>query len=334
MTLTSRTDSGARGARGRDIALASATALAAGAVLMNLQARWAERRHPPRGRFAVVDTVRVHYLDIGDGPPVVLLHGSAAMIDDLLISGVPQRLAGRRRTVLFDRPGFGHSTRPREGRWLARAHAALTRRVFAALAVARPVVVGHSWGALTALALALNHPDAVGGLVLVSGQYYPTRRPGLAPLAAAAPPMLAELLRHSVAPVAGWATAPRMLQRLFAPQPVPARFRAQWPLGLALRPSQLRAFAEDVRHLNDGIAELCPRYGDVSVPVAILAGAEDRVVDPGQAERLHRAVPHSTLRVLPGLGHMLHHFAQDEVVAAVEAVAAASAPPLLAPART
>jgi pimeloyl-ACP methyl ester carboxylesterase len=52
----------------------------------------------------------------------------------------------------------------------------LLRHAFAALAIERPIVIGHSWGTLVALALALAQPDAVGGLVLLSGYYQPTLR--------------------------------------------------------------------------------------------------------------------------------------------------------------
>jgi pimeloyl-ACP methyl ester carboxylesterase len=54
---------------------------------------------------------------------------------------------------------------------------------------------------------------------------------------------------------------------------------------------------------------------------AIMAGAGDEIADPDrQAKRLHEAIPHSELRILPGQGHMLHHFAADQVVEAADTV--------------
>jgi pimeloyl-ACP methyl ester carboxylesterase len=102
--------------------------------------------------------------------------------------------------VAFDRPGYGYSDRPAGKLWTAAAQAHLLRRAFAELGLERPVVVGHSWGTLVALALALDHPDAVGGLVLISGYYKPTARLDVPLAALAAIPVLGDVLRHTISP--------------------------------------------------------------------------------------------------------------------------------------
>ena len=68
----------------------------------------AERRNPPIGSFIACEGLRLHYLERGDpsAPCVVLFHGNGSMIQDLLISGVVDRLAARHRVLCFDRPGF------------------------------------------------------------------------------------------------------------------------------------------------------------------------------------------------------------------------------------
>jgi pimeloyl-ACP methyl ester carboxylesterase len=64
------------------------------------------------------------------------------------------------------------------------------------------------------------------------------------------------------------------------------------------------------------------------MPVFIITGEEDQYADPDrQSARLYGAIPHSELRVLPGLGHMAHHFAAGEMVKAVDAVAAGAGTP-------
>src|SRR3954447_19343447 len=74
-----------------------------------------ERNNPPVGSFIECDGVRLHYLDRGDpsAPCVVLFHGNGMMIQDFIISGLVELLAPRHRVLCFDRPGFGHSRRPR-----------------------------------------------------------------------------------------------------------------------------------------------------------------------------------------------------------------------------
>jgi hypothetical protein len=74
----------------------------------------AERRNPPIGNFIDCEGVRLHYLERGDkaAPTVVLFHGNGSLIQDLIISGLVDRLASRNRVLCFDRPGFGYSQRP------------------------------------------------------------------------------------------------------------------------------------------------------------------------------------------------------------------------------
>ena len=117
-------------------------------------ARRAERRNPPDGKCLQIDRVRLHYIDRGKGPPVILLHGNGTMARDFALSGLIDLLAKDHRVIAFDRPGFGHSNRPRTRIWTADAQAALLWRALSEIAVHRPVIVGHSWGALVAIAMA------------------------------------------------------------------------------------------------------------------------------------------------------------------------------------
>jgi hypothetical protein len=67
-----------------------------------------------------VDGVRLHYSDRGAGQPVVLVHGNAVAGDDWNTSGVADLLLrDGHRVIAFDRPGFGHSGRPRGRAWTA-----------------------------------------------------------------------------------------------------------------------------------------------------------------------------------------------------------------------
>ncbi len=227
------------------------------------------------------------------------------------------------RVVAIDRPGFGHSERPR-GRWTESAQASLLPEAFRLLDVDRAVIVGHSWGTLVALALALAHPRLVAGLVLVSGYYYPTPRPELILFSPPAIPLLGDVLNHTVTPFIGEMLAPKLIERMFSPQGVSPRFAAEYPLALALRPSQIRAFSEDSARMVAAAEALSSRYRSLFPPTAILAGNADEIVSYRQAQLLHRDVPGSQLDILPGGSHMVHHIAPERVVRAIDKVAAES----------
>jgi pimeloyl-ACP methyl ester carboxylesterase len=304
------------------IAIAASTAvLSVTALQVRANAKRAELEHPPTGTFIDAGGVRLHYLEAGQGgPPVVLLHGNAVQAEDYVASSVFGRAAQRHRVIAFDRPGYGFSERPRDRIWTAEAQAAVFAEAFARLGIERPIVVGHSWGTLVAMALALNHPQAVGSLVLLSGYYFPTARADVPLFSSPAIPVLGDVIRYTVGPLIGQLIAPKMIRTMFAPAPVPPAFTAAVPIPMMLRPWQVKASAEDAATMIPGAAALQERYGELShLPVSILAGAEDTIVDVGrQSARLHRAVPGSQLQVLQGLGHMVHHGAPDLVVEAIE----------------
>jgi pimeloyl-ACP methyl ester carboxylesterase len=301
------------------IALAGSAAALAGWNIY--QARKAERRHPPTGRFLTIEGVRLHYLERGEGPQVVMLHGNGVTSEDFELSGVLGLAAQRHRVIAFDRPGFGYSGRPRGMVWTAARQARLLRQALAAIAPEPAVVVGHSWGTLVALALALNYPEAVRGLVLLSGYYYPTLRADVALFSPPAIPVIGDLMRYTVVPPMAAAMMPVMVKHAFAPLPVPDRFARSVPSGLALRPSQIRAEAEETAMMNSAAAAMQDRHRELRMPVTIMAGTQDRIVDHQRhAVRLSNEVPHSTLRLVPNGGHMIHYAVPDQVVEAIGVV--------------
>jgi alpha-beta hydrolase superfamily lysophospholipase len=88
--------------------------IAAAAIYALYRTRQAERDNPPLGKFVSIDGARLHYIDRGKGPPLVLLHGNGSMIQDFHLSGLIEQAAKHYRVIVFDRPGYGHSTRPRD----------------------------------------------------------------------------------------------------------------------------------------------------------------------------------------------------------------------------
>ena len=308
--------------------LVAAVGLAASALYVREETSRAERDFPPTGKSITVRGVRLHFIDTGGADPVlVLLHGNGAMIADMEISGLVDEAAKRYRVIVFDRPGYGYSERPRDRAWGPKEQADLFRDAFAQLGFVRPLVFGHSWGTQVALSLALDHPDSVGGLVLASGYYFPTARADGIMAAPATVPILGDFMRHTVSPLIAGVMAPGMFRKMFAPQPVPSRFSAEFPVGLTLRPSQTRASSEETVMMVPAAAALEGRYRELRLPVCIMAGGADRIVDTdSQAVRLHSVIGLSEMRVLPGLGHMMHYFATDQVVRAIDGVAARAEP--------
>lgn len=124
---------------------------------------------PADATFERVAGARVHHLDIGSGPPVVLLHGFASSLE--VWNRVVPDLAHRHRVVAVDLKGFGWSDRP-EGDYSPGAQAQLVWALLAKRGIERAALVGHSWGASVALAMALSAPERTSRLVLYDAWVY------------------------------------------------------------------------------------------------------------------------------------------------------------------
>jgi pimeloyl-ACP methyl ester carboxylesterase len=296
-------------------ALTAAAILGTTALVVARRARQAERNNPPAGRFLDIEGVGLHYLERGEGPPLILLHGNGAMVQDFEISGILERLTQRYRVIAIDRPGFGHTNRPRSQSWTPAAQAELVHKALVHLEINQAIIVGHSWGTLVALSLALDHPADVRSLVLLSGYYFPTLRADVLASLPSAAPIIGDLLSYTVAPLLGRAMRSRVFRKLFAPAAVSPRFQAEFPTELSLRPSQLKASAVDTVSMTPSAAALAARYGELKMPIVIMAGTGDRLVDfARQSGRLDEVLVESTLVPLEGAGHMIHHSAPEKVV--------------------
>ncbi|CAN7398170.1 alpha/beta fold hydrolase [Massilia sp. LjRoot122] len=309
-------------------AILAGIGLAASFLYVRAKTKQAERDNPPQGNFIEVDGVRLHYLDRGTGPALVLLHGNGVYSKDFEITGLLQRASEHYRVIAFDRPGFGYSERPRSTVWTPDKQAALLHRALEQIGVESAIVAGHSWGTMVALAMGLQQPDFVRGLVLLSGYYYPSIRLDVATMTQPAVPIVGDLLRYTVSPLISRALWPGMAKRTFSPKPVDKRFDA-FPVWMALRPKQLRAAAAETAMMIPSAASLSKRYAELKVPTVIVAGTQDKIVDAGHnSERLSERLALSQLELVPGVGHMSHYAHPDKVMAAIDAIAAQVGEPM------
>jgi pimeloyl-ACP methyl ester carboxylesterase len=302
------------------VAMGILASLAVSALANRYLAKKAERDNPPQGRFLSVNGVRLHYVERGTGTPLVLLHGNGSMIQDFQSSGLIELACKRYRVIAFDRPGHGHSGRPGSNlHWTPEAQADLVNAALAKLGASGAIVLGHSWGAMVAVALALRYPQTVRSLVLASGYYFPTVRADAFVLSGPALPVLGHVLSHTVSPMLSRLLWPFLLRKTFGPNAVPRKFEP-YPEEMAVRPSQIRASAAETALMMPSASNLRRQYGRLTMPVTIIAGAGDKVVEAEQAAELHREIGHSTLRLLPETGHMVHQTATAEVMAAIDSV--------------
>ncbi len=266
----------------------------------------------------------LHAAQGGSGPDVVLVHGALSVIEDMLL-GPYDALAERYRVTAFDRPGHGRSGRRRLEASIWKQAEALHEGA-GRLGLARPVVVGHSFGGSVALAWALRHPEAIAGLVLLAPLAFPEPRLEHLLFGPRAIPVMGDLIAVTSGPALDALAAPALARAMFHPQPIPERMRTEFPLQLVMEPCHMQAEGEDLLEAISGLAAAAMLYPSCPLPARILAGSRDCVVNPSLHSRgLAALLPRGAFSRIEELGHMLHHFAQPQIVEAVSAVREAAA---------
>lgn len=127
----------------------------------------AERLVPPVGKFVEIDGNRIHYIDVGQGRPIVFVHGLGAQLHHFRHT-VFGRFGPGYRLIALDRPGSGYSTRASGATGRLPEQAEIIRRFIESLGLERPLVVGHSLGGAITLTLAVEHPNAISGIALLA----------------------------------------------------------------------------------------------------------------------------------------------------------------------
>jgi pimeloyl-ACP methyl ester carboxylesterase len=262
---------------------------------------------PPQGRFVDVAGIRFHVHEQGKGPDLLLIHGLAGQMRHFTY-GVVERLSHEFRVVTIDRPGSGYSVRhpstPADLSMQAAAIAALIET----LRLERTFVVGHSLGGAIALTLAVEHPQCVSGLALLAplthmpeGDEPPAAFRALTISSA----WMRKLFAWTLAVPASIAGSRAVLDQVFGPDAVPHDFATRGGGFLSLRPSQFIAASVDFQAIPTRLPAIVSRYADLRIPVTVLFGREDRILDwKANGQALVDKVPGAKLKLVDG-GHML-----------------------------
>lgn len=280
-------------------------------VLMN------QKRPAPTGSFVAVNGARVHYVQQGSGPDLVLLHGASGNLRDWTF-GPMEALASSFRVTAFDRPGLGHSDTIANVTDIG-AQARHLNKAARQIGLNKPIVLGHSYGGSIALSWALETPEEVPGLLLLSAptQVWPG---GLGwQYDVATTPVLGWIAAHVLPLMAGDRLTRRTLKVIFDPQPVSDGYYEHIQSKLALHPDVVLSNARQVAGLKEQLRRIIPGYSSLNIPVEILHGTADDIVPLKiHSEKLVTDLPNAVLTPLEGVGHMPQHTAWPEVEAALD----------------
>lgn len=266
----------------------------------------------------VVDGVKLNYVSAGSGRPVVLIHGNPGSVEDYTLA-VVGRLSQSYSVVAFDRPGHGYSERHDSVQTTVEVQALIIREALQKLALEKPVLVGHSWGGSLVLAAAVAYGKDLAGIVLLAPAAYPSVRIewwSLLPHI----PVIGNIVVNKLTPYLGRAMVRKSVKQAYDPQEVQEDY-IERSLDLWMKPDHIRACAYDERTLGASLRGLSEQYCDIEMPVVIVTGSADRLLNPEEhAYPLHKTIRNSKLVVLPETGHQLPQTRPDAVISAIDIV--------------
>ncbi|HXC46782.1 MAG TPA: alpha/beta hydrolase [Candidatus Sulfotelmatobacter sp.] len=292
-------------------------------IFTAITARRVETALPPRGQFVEVAGARIHYLDKGTGPPIVILHGLGGQMGNFTYA-LLERLTDEFRVILMDRPGSGYSMRAPGATGRLTGQAAIVAQFIRKLGLQRPLLVGHSLGGAIALGVALDHPEAVKGLALIAPlTHVPRHVPAPFRALDIKSNFLRWLVAWTVATPIGIRRGKAILDAIFAPEPAPADFPTRAGGILGLRPRSFYNTSSDMRAVNLDLAPMVARYSSLRMPVRILYGTSDEVLNhQAHGEAMKAKSSMVSLQLVSG-GHMLPISAPDLTANFIKAAARA-----------
>nr|AKJ87234.1 hypothetical protein [uncultured organism] len=260
---------------------------------------------PPEGRFLQVQGTRVHYLEQGTGPCILMIHGLSGVAQNFGYQ-VMGELARDHRVIAVDRPGSGYSVRHPRSSAALDVQADVMAGVIDALKLDKPLIVGHSLGGAVALATALRYPDKVSGLALVAPLTHMPSETSKAFAALNIPyPWLRKLVGWTLAIPLSIRNREKVMDIVFGPEAAPEDFPLRGGGFLGMRPSQFVAASTDMHALPDVLRRCSKAMARSSYRLGVLYGRQDRILNPQeQGQGLVDALPDTELELIDG-GHML-----------------------------
>jgi pimeloyl-ACP methyl ester carboxylesterase len=257
----------------------------------------------PDSKFIEVNSIQVHYKQSGAGEPVILLmHGFSASTYSW--HKVMEPLAEIGTVIAYDRPAFGLTERPLPGSWTGEnpygndAQVKMAIGLMDALGVEKAVLIGHSAGGSIGLQAALEFPGRVSGLVLVDAVVNSTRQ---IPDWLASTPQVKRLGPY--------------LSRSLAGQEGDTYLQAAWHDPGKFTQADKDAYRKPFQTANWDTAlweytlanrqtDLVQHLGEITMPVLVMSGDDDKIVPQAQSEELAGGLPNRTVVVLSACGHV------------------------------
>lgn len=247
-------------------------------------------------KFVTVEGNKIHYIEGGKGPTMIMLHGHPSKAEEW--APVLREFSEHNHVIALDLLGYGESDEP-DIQYTIGDQVRVVRGLMRELGIPKARILGYSMGGWIALKLAVESPDVVEKLVLVnSGGFRFT------------PPFTSDIF------------VPKTLEEFKKLQEFQAS-GAELPDFIAVdllnefkrKEKVYRRAGESLLSMNEAMDG---KVGGVTMPVLILWGLEDRMIPLDNALRMKEEIPSATLSILDGCGHALFWQCGDRAVAEIQ----------------
>lgn len=277
---------------------------------------------PWEPRWHETDGIRLHYVDEGprEGQPVVMLHGNPTW-SYLYRHFIRELASDGFRAIAYDQLGFGRSEKPQEvDAYSVPRNVRHFSSLSESLGLEDVTLVGHDWGAMIALAWAVDHPDRVRRLIIFNsftGSKPPWQMPitlrmlhspGIGAVMTRGLRATVRMFLFRGGTVHSERLGPHERAAYLAPHPT---WGSRAGLRAAVRMIPWNEGSETPRvgrAIDDGLARLREK------PALICWGKRDTVVHPGWLENYRRRLPQAEVHELDDAGHFLQEDAHERLV--------------------
>jgi haloalkane dehalogenase len=269
--------------------------------------------YPFASHFEDINGSRVHYLDEGAGPPLILLHGNPTwsfLYRDLIAS-----LRDRYRCIAVDYPGFGLSHAGPGYRYTPGEHAQVLEDLVLRLDLREATLMVHDWGGPIGFAVATRHPDRFSAFVIGNTWAWPKSDPGTQAFS-----------RLLGGPIGGWLILQRNffveriipvgVRRKKLPTAVMNAYRGPFPTPQSRRP--VHVFPREILASRPFLADIESKLAALADRPALLVwGTKDVAFRTAERRHWEQVFPHHRTVLLEGAGHYIQEDAAQEIVAAI-----------------
>jgi haloalkane dehalogenase len=270
--------------------------------------------YPFESHYADVAGSRVHYIDEGSGPPLLLLHGNPTW--SFLYRDIVKGLRDRYRCIAVDHPGFGLSS-PAPGYGFTPAeHADVLEQLVLRLDLADLTMMVQDWGGPIGFAVATRHPERFTAFVIGNTWAWPKGDPGTQVFSRLlGGPVGRRLILNRNLFVER--LLPAGVRRRKLPEAVMDAYRGPFPTPGSRRPTAV--FPREILASRPFLADIEPRLAQLSDrPALIVWPTKDVAFGDRERERWEELFPDHRTVLLEGAGHYIQEDAPDEIVTAIQ----------------